>query len=214
MADLPALHEMEDLFTLAGTSEDRIRAMLDAAGRGEPGASEELLPLLYDELRSLAGSWMARLAPGQTLQPTALVHEAYLRLLGKPVESWDGTRHFFFAASRAMSDILVEQARRKASNRGGGEHAHVSAEHLAVAIEAPADDMLALDDALRQLEREDLTKHQIVMLRFFGGLTARLTAETLGTSLSTVEREWRYIRVRLHELMGAPVGSPDDARDT
>ena len=112
-----------------------------------------------------------------------------------------------------MRDILVEQARRKASKRGGGEHARVSAEHLAVAIEAPADDMLALDDALRQLEREDLTKHQIVMLRFFGGLTTRQTAETLGTSLSTVEREWRYIRVRLHELLGAPVGSPDDARD-
>lgn len=183
-----------------------VTQLLQAAADGDSTAAEELLPLLYGELRRLASLWMEKTPPGQTLQPTALVHEAYLRLIGRDTLRFENRRHFFFAAARAMRDILVEQARRKASKKRGGELKRVDAANLILAIEAPAEDMLALNEALENLRRTDEKKHELVMLRFFAGLTAPEAAEVMGVSLSTVEREWRYIRARLHRAL-----APDDA---
>jgi RNA polymerase sigma factor (TIGR02999 family) len=181
--------------------------MLQAAGRGDAQAAADLLPLVYGELRKLADSWMAKLAPGQTLQPTALVHEAYLRLVRWEDSGWESRRHFFFAAARAMHDILVEQARRKASLKRGGGRERLNPDGLVVAIETPAEDMLALSEALEQLERHDSRKHQIVLLRFFAGLTEREVSEVMNISLRTVEREWRYIRAKLHKELAEPEGN-------
>ncbi len=192
---------------MSGMEEQNDRSvtqLLQAAARGDPSASADLLPIVYDELRRLAAGWMSKTPPGQTLQPTALVHEAYLRLLHAPGRDWENRRHFFFAAARAMRDILIEQARRKATRKHGGGLKRVDPDNLVIAIESPADDMLALDEALENLKAEDTRKYDIVMLRFFAGLTAEGTAELLGISLRTVEREWRYIRARLHKELGDP----------
>jgi RNA polymerase sigma factor (TIGR02999 family) len=172
--------------------------MLQAASCGDEQAAADLLPLVYDELRRTANAWMARKAPGQTLQPTALVHEAFLRLIGKaPEPGWESRRHYFFAASRAMRDILVEEARRKATLKRGGDRRRVDPDAIQIAFGAPPDGMLALDEALERLGRDDPRKQQIVLLRFFGGLSAEETARVMDVSLRTVEREWRYIRARL-----------------
>ncbi len=183
---------------MAAPSDKTVTQLLQAASRGDVQVAEDLLPLVYTELRKLADSWMAKLPPGQTLQPTALVHEAYVRLVGAEDTGWENRRHFFFAAARAMHDILVEQARRKAGRKHGGDHRRVDSDNLVMAIEAPAQDMLALNEALERLQRDDPRKHDIVLLRFFAGLTAQETAKVMKTSLRTVEREWRYIRARLH----------------
>jgi len=188
-----------------------VTRVLHAATRGEPRAAEELLPLVYDELRNLARSRLAKQAGGQTLQPTALVHEAYLRLVGDADPGWDGRRHFFGAAARAMREILIEQARRKGSLKHGGGWRRANPDNLIVPVDAPAEDMLALVDALELLEREDPRKHEIVMLRFFAGLTAEETAEALNTPLRTVERHWRYARAWLHMRLTEP---QRDARTT
>lgn len=180
-----------------------VTQLLQAAADGDSQAAAELLPLLYAELRRLAAAWMEKTPPGQTLQPTALVHEAYLRLVGKDALRFENRRHFFFVAARAMRDILIEQARRKASRKHGGDLRRIDAANLVLAIEAPAEDMLALDEALEELRRADEKKHGLVMLRFFAGLTAPEAAEVMGVSLSTVEREWRYIRARLHRALSA-----------
>jgi RNA polymerase sigma factor (TIGR02999 family) len=200
---------------VAEPADQRVTLMLEAASRGDESAAAELLPLVYEELRRLARSWMARRGPGQTLQPTALVHEAYLRLLGgkPPGSDWESRRHFFFAASRAMRDILVEQARRKASIKRGGGRRRVDAEHAEPAFEEPVTDMLALDEALKRLERDDSRKYRIVLLRFFGGLSARETAGIMDISLRTVEREWRYIRARLYQELAAAEPEPAGGTD-
>ncbi len=182
----------------------RVTQILQAIQGGDLEARDDLLPLLYSELRTLAAAQMSRVAPGQTLQATALVHEAYLRLFGGKDPGFENRRHFLFAAARAMHDILVEQARRKAALRRGGAWKRTETEHLVLAIEAPAEDMLALDEALTRLEKDDLRKYQIVQLRFFAGLTAEETAEALEISLRTVEREWSYIRARLHQELSSP----------
>ena len=162
--------------------------------------SEELLPLVYDELRALARSRLAREAPGQTLQATALVHEAYLRLLGGG--DWNSRGHFFGAAALAMRRILVEQARRKARLRHGGGGRRVELDEAEIAFE-PNLDVLAVDTAVRRLEGEDPRKGKIVNLRFFAGLTVEETASSLGLSVGTVEREWRFIKAWLKtELAG------------
>lgn len=181
-----------------------VTLMLQAASRGDEKAAAELLPLVYTELRRLAKSWMAKTPPGQTLQPTALVHEAYLRLLGGEDPGWESRRHFFFAVSRAMRDILVEQARRKASLKRGGGRRRVQSEDELPAFEEPVEDMLALDEALKCLEQDDPRKHRIVMLRFFAGLTAQETAGVMDLSLRTVVREWRYIRAKLYKDLVEP----------
>ena len=179
----------------------RVTRLLESATRGDPGASEELLPLVYDALRRLARARMAKVPPGNTLQPTALVHEAYLRLLGSGPMSWNGRGHFFAAAAEAMRRILVEQARRKATQRAGGGRKRENVDEIEIEIAPPSDDLLALDDALRKLERDDPRKARIVLLRHFAGLTREETAEVLGVSVRTVDRDWAYILARLHRDM-------------
>ena len=157
----------------------------------------ELLPALYAELRRLAGVLTAQLRPGQTLQPTALVHEAYLRLVRDQDPGWEGRRHFFGAAARAMREILIEQARRKGSRkRGGGARRVELSEGLAL-IEPPADDVLALDEAIQQLQAEKPHLAEVVLLRYYTGLSVEETAEVVGRSVSTVTREWRFARAWL-----------------
>lgn len=175
----------------------QITRMIDAARAGDPRAAADLLPALYDELRRLARSLLSRRAPGQTLQPTALVHEAYLRLTGSESREWDSNGHFFAAAAQAMREILVREARRKSAAKRGGGRKRVELDEDALAIEPPSDDMLELDDALGRLEKAEPWKARIVMLRYFAGLTTADTAKLLGTSTATVEREWRYIRAWL-----------------
>jgi RNA polymerase sigma factor (TIGR02999 family) len=156
-----------------------------------------LLPIVYERLRGLARSRMAGLSAGQTLQPTALVHEAYLRLVGRESPEFENRRHFFFAASRAMRDILVEDARRKASLKRGGDVRHLDADDVALPIEPPSDDVIDLARALARLEKEDPERAEVVMLRYFAGLSNQETSEVLGVSRSTVERRWRYARAWL-----------------
>lgn len=178
-----------------------VTQMLRAASDGDPRAAADLLPLIYDELRKLAQARMAKTPPGNTLQPTALVHEAYLRLIGSDDPSWHSRGHFFAAAAQAMRQILVDQARRKASLKRGGGHKRVALEEVELTIEPPAEDMLPLDEALVQLEKADPRKGQIVMLRYFAGLTNEETAATLGVSVPTVERDWRFSRAFLFTVL-------------
>ena len=182
---------------------NEVTQLLNAAGEGDPQAAGELLSLVYDELRRVAASKMARESPGQTLQPTALVHEAYLRVAGDPDSRWAGRPHFFHAAARAMRDILVEQFRRKSSLKRGGGHRKIAVEHAEIAIESPSEDLLALEEALQRLEREQPDQAEIVMLRYFAGLSAQETADVLGVSLSSVERKWRFIRAWLRREVSA-----------
>jgi RNA polymerase sigma factor (TIGR02999 family) len=166
----------------------------------------ELLPELYGELRRLVAALTAQRGPGQTLQPTALVHEAYLRLVRNQGPGWDGKRHFFGAAAQAMREILIEQARRKGRlKRGGGGRRVELAEGLAW-IEPPADDVLALDEAIRRLKAEDPRLAEIVMLRYYSGLSVEETAAVVGVSVSTLTRDWRYARAWLAGLLGEPGG--------
>ena len=189
-----------------------VTLVLNAAAAGDREAGAKLLPLVYGELRKLARARMASLAPGQTSQPTALVHEAYMRVIGRADPGWEGRGHFFGAAARAMRDILVEQARRKASLKRGGDRKRFDLEDADLAIEPPGDNVVALDEAIKRLEADDPRKGQIVNLRYFAGFTAQETAATLGVSVGTVEREWRYIRAWLYtQLSEAP--RADDAGD-
>jgi len=165
---------------------------------GDEQAAARLLPLVYAELRRLAKSRMAKIPPGQTLQPTALVHEAYVRLVGAQDSGWESRGHFFGAAARAMRDILVDQARRKASVKHGGDRRRVDADEMQLSIEPPSEDILALNEALECLERDDPRKGQIVMLRYFAGLSREETAEALGLTVRTIDREWRYIKTWLY----------------
>ncbi len=184
-----------------------ITRVLQAVGRGDRQAAEDLLPLLYDELRRLAGSKLAHEPPGQTLQPTALVHEAYLRLVGTENPGWENRGHFFAAAAQAMRRILVEAARKKARHKRGGDRRRVDLEAADMAIEPPGEDLVALDEALKRMEADDPRQGQIVNMRYFAGLTNEETATALSVSVSTVESEWRYIRRRLfNELSEPPAG--------
>ena len=171
--------------------------VLKAAADGDPKAAADLLPLVYAELRNLARAQMAKTPPGNTLQPTALVHEAYLRVLGKEDPSWNSRGHFFAAAAQAMRQILVDQARRKARVKYGGGRGRVSLTKVEPVIEPPSDDVIALDEALTQLEKDDPRKAKIVMLRYFAGLTEEETAAALGLSAPTVRRECRFARALL-----------------
>ena len=171
-------------------------------GPQEKQPAAELLPLLYGELRRLAATLTARLAPGQTLQPTALVHEAYLRLVRDEESGWQGRRHFFGAAARAMREILVEQARHKASLKHGGKVQRVELAEGLAWIEPPSSDLLALDDAIQQLEAEDPQLAEIVRLRYYTGLSVEETASVVDVSISTLTREWRYARAWLASRLG------------
>lgn len=181
--------------------EKTITQLLTDAGRGDPQAATDLLPAVYDELRRLAKSLLDKERPGQTLQPTALVHDAYLRLVGDQDPGWNNRGHFFAAAAQAMRRILVDQARRKARIRHGGQHQRVDPEEFDCPIEAPNDDILAIEKALRSLEANDSRKGQIVNMRYFARMSTEETAEALGVSVSTVEREWRFCRRWLYTEM-------------
>ena len=170
---------------------------------GDRLAAEQLLPLVYDELRKLAAARMAQEAPGQTLQATALVHEAYLRLVGstKREQAYENRGHFFAAAAEAMRRVLIEQARSKHRQKRGGGALRISLEAaatLTLGDESADDDLLALDAALTQLEAEAPEKAQVVKLRYFAGLTLEQTAVSLGISLATVKRHWVYARAWLY----------------
>ena len=179
--------------------------ILNAIEAGNPHAAAQLLPLVYDELRRLAAQRMAREKPGQTLEPTALVHEAYLRLVGdKQGQHWDHRGHFFAAAAEAMRRILVDNARRKLTVRHGGERSRVSLKDHHRITESPSD-LLAMDEALIRFAAEEPAKVELVKLRFFAGLTIPETAKVLGISVATAERWWAYARTWLFsELQNDP----------
>lgn len=178
---------------------------MDAAAAGDEEASATLLPLVYDELRKLAEARLAKTPPGNTLQPTALVHEAYLRLIGSGDPGWDGRNHFFGAAAQAMRDILVEQARRKSRIKRGGDRKRVPLEGIDsdAPVDARPEEVLAVNDSLEALEAEDPRAAQVVVLRYFGGLSEPEAAAILGVSESTVTREWRYARSWLFRRMSS-----------
>jgi RNA polymerase sigma factor (TIGR02999 family) len=171
---------------------------------GAPRPAREILPLVYDELRRLAAQRLAREVPGQTLQATALVHEAYLRLVGSdPDRPWDGRGHFFAAAAEAMRRILVENARRRNRVKRGGDRARVDLDKAQPTTPETDDDLLALDEALEQLARKDPVKAELVQLRVFAGLTVPQTAEVLGLSTTTADRYWAFARAWLRvEIAG------------
>jgi RNA polymerase sigma factor (TIGR02999 family) len=181
-----------------------VTRLLDAAAAGDRHAAAELLPLVYDELRMLAAARMAAESPGQTLQATALVHEAYLRLVGTADDQrWDNRGHFFAAAAEAMRRILVDSARRKRRGKHGGGRRRVAAEVIQVAAPESPDDLVALDAALTRLAAEDPTAARLVELRHFAGLTISEAAQVLEMSPRTADRLWAFARAWLHrELTG------------
>jgi RNA polymerase sigma factor (TIGR02999 family) len=181
--------------------------ILSAIDAGDPKAAAELLPLVYDELRKLAAARMAAEAPDHTLQATALVHEAYLRLVGSDqAQSWNSRGHFFAAAAEAMRRILVDAARRKQSLKQGGDRQRVELADVEPAAGAPDFDLIALDEALDRLARTDPRKAELVKLRFFAGLTNEQAADALGVSTSTADNDWAYAKSWLRvALDGRPV---------
>jgi RNA polymerase sigma factor (TIGR02999 family) len=179
-----------------------VTRILTAIEQGDPSAAEQLLPLVYDELRKLAAQKLAQEKPGQTLQATALVHEAYLRLVdGDKAEHWDGRGHFFAAAAEAMRRLLIDQARRKRSSKRSGERQRVELDAgalLAAPLVHAAEDLIALDEVLQQFEQEEPLKARLVKLRFFAGLSIAEAAEALGISPATAKRQWVYARSWLY----------------
>jgi RNA polymerase sigma factor (TIGR02999 family) len=189
---------------MADTASNDVTALLRAAQEGDAAAAERVLPLVYDELRKLAQARMAHTRPGHTLQPTALVHEAYLRLLGKADLHIESRRHFFFAAARAMRDILVEQARARAGPRRGGGRHRVELDDAVAADGPPPDEVLAVHEALESLEKEDPLKAKIVKLRYFAGMTMEEVAQVLGMSERTLHRHWRFVKAWLKSRLDEP----------
>jgi RNA polymerase sigma factor (TIGR02999 family) len=191
---------------LASMSE--VTKILSAIEQGDPHAAEQLLPLVYDELRKLAAQKLAQEKPGQTLQATALVHEAYLRLVdGDKAQHWNSRGHFFAAAAEAMRRILVDQARRKLSLRRGGNLQRQPIEDQEIEAPEPSADLLAVHEALERFQEVDATAAQIVKLRYFAGLTIPQAAEALGISTSTADRSWAYARAWLHAALKRDVAS-------
>ncbi len=187
-----------------------VTRILSAIDQGDPQAAEQLLPLVYDELRRLASQKMAHETPGQTLQATALVHEAYLRLVASSDASapreqqWNSRGHFFAAAAEAMRRILVERVRHKRSLKAGGNRRRQELPDIEAAVVGPHVDLLALNEALEKLEKQDKRRAELVKLRFFAGLTIAQAAEALGISPSTADNDWAYARSWLRlEIEGA-----------
>jgi len=182
-----------------------ITRVLRAIGNGDGQAAEELLPLVYDELRKLAAARIAYEQPGQTLQATAIVHEAWLRLVSDGERSWQNRSHFFGAAAEAMRRILIENARRKAALKRGGGQLRMDIAEVELADASPDDTILLIDDALKELEIEAPEKARIVVLKFFGGLTNQQIAENLGTTERTIERQWAFAKAWLYAKIKAEV---------
>jgi RNA polymerase sigma factor (TIGR02999 family) len=181
--------------------------ILSAIDRGDPRAAEQLLPLVYEELRKLAAQKLAEEVPGQTLQATALVHEAYLRLIGSQQRDssppWNSRGHFFAAAAEAMRRILIENARRKRRQKRGGNAKRVELDPEKLTYHSPAEDLLALDDALECLAREDGEAAQLVKLRYFAGLSVEEAAELVGLARSSAYEHWAFARAWLHRQLQA-----------
>ena len=173
-----------------------VTRILTAIEQGDVRAADELLPLVYQELRQLAAQWMKQEKPGQTLQATALVHEAYIRLVGSESQNWDGRTHFFAAAAEAMRRILIDNARRKKSLKHGGGRKRIDLDEAVLADDSDigSDDLIALDEALERLSKIDKVKADLVKLRYFAGLTGEQAAQLLGISQSTADRYWAYAR--------------------
>jgi RNA polymerase sigma factor (TIGR02999 family) len=188
-----------------------VTRILSAIEQGDTAAAEQLLPLVYQELRHLAAQKIAQEAPGQTLQATALVHEAYVRLVsGNEAQRWNSRGHFFAAAAEAMRRILVENARRRRSRKHGGGRIRQSLDDIQVSTPEPAEDLLALDEALDRLAVHDPVKADLVKLRYFAGLTIEEAAEALGISPATAKRHWTYARTWLFQAMTSEAKSPPD----
>jgi RNA polymerase sigma factor (TIGR02999 family) len=188
---------------------NEVTRILSAVEQGDPHAANKLLPLVYDELRKLAAQKMAQEAPGQTLQPTALVHEAYLRLVDvEKAQHWNSRGHFFAAAAEAMRRILVERARQRRSRKQGGGHHRVDLEEALSLADESAEDFLALDEALEKLAREDPIKAELVKLRYLAGLPVAAAAQALGISRATADRYWAYAKVWLYCALSGEEQSP------
>ena len=176
-----------------------VTRLLEAAAQGDGVATQEILPVVYDELRKLAAHKMAGEAAGQTLQPTALVHEAWLRLVGSENQQWDGRGHFFAAAAESMRRILIERARQRKSLKRGGNFERVNLDDVNVTTLADSDALLLINEALEKLEREDALAAQVVKLRFFAGMTNDEAGTALGMSGRTAKRCWTFARARLFQ---------------
>jgi RNA polymerase sigma factor (TIGR02999 family) len=184
---------------MAAESVGEITQVLKAICRGDGRASEELLPLVYDELRRLATARMAQESPGQTLQATAIVHEAWLRLVADGDRTWQNRAHFFGAAAEAMRRILIENARRKSRLKRGGGQIPLDIDDLELAATTPDEKILLMDEALEKLAQQDSEKARIVVLKFYGGLTNQEVAENLGVTERTVERQWAFAKAWLFQ---------------
>jgi RNA polymerase sigma factor (TIGR02999 family) len=191
-----------------------VTQLLDAAAAGDPHAAADLLPLVYAELRALAAHRLAAERADHTLQPTALVHEAYLRLVGgdRP-QDWNGRGHFFGAAAEAMRRILIESARQRRSKKAGGGRQRLDLNHIEPVVAGPDLDLIALDDALVKLERKDRRKADLVKLRFFAGLTVEQAARALGIAPSTADEDWAYARSWLRLEIGGH-SPPRDSQES
>jgi RNA polymerase sigma factor (TIGR02999 family) len=186
-----------------------VTQILNAIEQGDPQAASQLLPLVYDELRRLAAHKLTSEAPGQTLQATALVHEAYLRLVGNAEEKrWDSRGHFFAAAAEAMRRILVENVRHKRSLKMGGSRAREEIDEVQIAAPEPVEDLLALDEALAKLATKDPVKAELVKLRYFAGMTIEEAATALDISPATAKRYWTYARTWLYQEIAGEQGTP------
>jgi RNA polymerase sigma factor (TIGR02999 family) len=188
-----------------------VTQILSEIEHGDAAAAERLLPLVYDELRKLAAAKLANEKPGQTLQATALVHEAYLRLVGsEPTQQWDNRWHFFAAAAEAMRRITIDRARDKKRLKRGGDFHRIDLEQAEIELDSNEDDLIALDEALGALEREDEVAAQVVKLRFFAGLKQREVATALGISLRTAERQWAFAHAWLYDRLRRDENAPRD----
>jgi RNA polymerase sigma factor (TIGR02999 family) len=186
-----------------------VTAILSAIEQGDRRAAEHLLPLVYDQLRRLAAQKLSQEKPGQTLDATALVHEAYLRLVDvEQAQHWNSRGHFFAAAAEAMRRILVDNARRKRNHKHGGRRQQISLDAAAALSTGPDEDLLALDEALTRLAQEDPTKANLVKLRYFAGLSVQQAADTLGISRATADRYWAYAKVWLYQAVTGEHDSP------
>jgi len=176
-----------------------VTQILERVEQGDPKAAEELLPLVYEELRKLAAHNLAQEAAGNTLQPTALVHEAWLRLVGAPGQDWNSRNHFFMAAAQAMRRILIERARHKSRLKRGGDRQRVHLEELELATNADSETLLLIEEAMERLAKADPVKARLVDLRFFTGLNLEEAAQVLGVSTPTAKRYWAYARAWLFQ---------------
>ena len=188
-----------------------VTRLLGAAHHGDQQAAAELLPLVYAELRKLAAAKLSHEKPGQTLDATSLVHEAYLRLVGD--RPFDGRGHFLAAAAEAMRRILIDSARRKLTEKHGGDHCRVDLDDVDVAAPSRAEDLLALDEALNKLAAEDPVKARLVTLRYFAGLSVQEAADVLDLSRATADRYWAYARTWLYCELAGPAPAPDSRQN-